>query len=392
MDIFKLTNEEYQKILAIKRDLHMHPETAHEEFRTTEKITEELKSIPGIEILETGFRTGLVARICGEPGAKEVMLRADIDALPQVEEYDSPWKSQIPGKMHACGHDLHTASLIGAAYILSRLKAEGKLKNTVDLVFQPAEEGTTGARTLINEGLFDIIHPDMCFGFHNWPSVRSGEIVCHRGNIMSGKRNFRIKITGSGGHGSMPHLNVDPIVCAASVIQALQTVVSRNTDPMDNLVLSISMIEGGKPVNIVADEVNMVATVRSLSDTALDRAIERVESIVRSTAEAYECTGEVFWQDRIPALLNTDDMYEIACKTAEHTGYPVTDATPSLASEDFALYREYVPSFFYWIGSTPEGEQPEDLHRPCFHTDDSIMYLAAELYARSAAYSGETGE
>ena len=386
MSDFKLTEKEYQKILEIKRDLHMHPETAHEEFRTTEKITEALKEIPGIKILDTDLSTGVLARIEGAPGAGEVMLRADIDALPQTEEYESPWRSVIPGKMHACGHDLHTASLIGAALILGRLKSEGKLTNTVDLLFQPAEEGTTGAREFIDKGLFDLVHPDMCFGFHNWPSVRSGAVVCHRGNIMSGKRNFSIRIKGSGGHGSMPHLNVDPIVCSASVIQALQTVVSRNTDPLDSLVLSISMIEGGRPVNIVADEVKMVATIRSLSDEALDRAIMRVEEIVKRTASAYECSGEVIWQERIPALHNSDEMYRIAKKVAEDTGAEVIDAVPSLASEDFALYGAHVPSFYYWIGSTPEGEEPEDLHRPLFHTDDSIMYIASELFARAASY------
>ena len=385
MKEYKLTEEEYQKILDIKRDLHMHPETAHEEFRTTEKIKEALNAIPEVKIVDSGFSTGVLARIEGGPGSKEIMLRADIDALPQTEEYESPWRSVEPGKMHACGHDLHTASLIGAAMILGRMKRDGALRNTVDMVFQPAEEGTTGARTLINGGLFDMIDPEMCFGFHNWPSVDAGKVVCHKGNLMSGKRNFKVRIIGSGGHGSMPHLNVDPIVCSASVIQALQTVVSRNTDPMDSLVLSISMIEGGRPANIVADEVTLTATVRSLSDSALDRAIDRVEEIVRRTAAAYECRGEVTWQERIPALYNSDEMYDMALKAAKNIGAEIVDAVPSLASEDFALYREYVPSFYYWIGSTPEGETPEDLHRPCFHTEDKIMYTAAELFAAAAS-------
>ena len=201
---------------------------------------------------------------------------------------------------------------------------------------------------------------------------------------MAGKRNFSVLIKGSGGHGSMPHLNVDPIVCVASVIQSLQTVVSRNTDPVDSLVLSISMIEGGRPVNIVADEVKLVATVRSLSDAALDRAIERVESIVKNTAEAYGCKGEVYWQERIPALLNTDEMYEIAKKAASGCDAEIIECEPSLASEDFALYRSFVPSFFYWIGSTPEGEEPEDLHRPLFHCNDRVLRTAAQLFARAA--------
>lgn len=381
---YRLTEKEFEFIQSLKRDLHMHPELAHNEFRTTEKIKEALWEIPGAEVIDAGFSTGLLAVLRGTGGGKKIMLRADIDAIPQTEEYESPWKSRVPGVMHGCGHDIHTSSLVGAAMILSRIKAEGKLANDVYLVFQPAEEGTTGANTLIREGLFDLISPDMCFGYHNWPSVRSGVIVCHRGGLMSGKRNFTIRIKGSGGHGSMPHLNHDPIVCAASMIQSLQTVVSRNIDPIDSVVLSIGVIEGGKAANVVADEVKMVATIRSMSDKALDRAIARVDSICKNTAEAYECKAEVSWEDRIPVLFNTDEMYEVAYKAAQATGAEIIDWDPSLASEDFAVYRAHVPSFFYWIGSTPEGEEPEDIHMPNFHGDDNMMKTAAELLARAA--------
>jgi len=380
----KLTEKEFEYTVDFKRDLHMYPETAHNEFRTTEKIREALEGIPGVEIMDSGFETGLLAVIKGREEGRKILLRADIDALPQNEEYESPWKSVIPGVMHACGHDVHTASLVGAAKILGRIKEAGELKNTVYLLFQPAEEGTTGARMVIDKGTFDRISPEMCFGLHNWPKLRLGTIACHKGVLMAGKRNFSVLIKGSGGHGSMPHLNVDPIVCVASVIQSLQTVVSRNTDPVDSLVLSISMIEGGRPVNIVADEVKLVATVRSLSDAALDRAIERVESIVKNTAEAYGCKGEVYWQERIPALLNTDEMYEIAKKAASGCDAEIIECEPSLASEDFALYRSFVPSFFFWIGSTPEGEEPEDLHRPLFHCNDRVLRTAAQLFARAA--------
>ena len=387
---YRLSKEEYERILDIKRDLHMHPETAHKEVRTTDVIKNVLEEMRDFELLEDQPETGLIARIRGTGEGEEVMLRADIDAIEQTEKYDSPWKSLNEGVMHACGHDFHTASLLGTAMILKRAKKEGILKNTVDLVFQPAEEGTTGARMLIEDGLFDKISPCVCFGLHNWPSVESGNIVCHRGSLMAGKRSFSIYIKGSGGHGSMPHLNRDPIVCAAAVIQSLQTIVSRNTAPTDALVLSISRIEGGKPVNIVADDVTMVGTIRSLSDAALDRAIERVESIVRNTAEAYECAGEVRWQDKVPALDNSEKLLEFCMNCAKNTGSDVIDFKPSLASEDFALYQKVIPGFFYWVGSTPRGEAPEDLHRPLFHTDDRQMIIASELLARSAIeYEGK---
>ena len=397
MDVYRLTENEYQNILAFKRDLHMHPELSRREFETTGKIRTFLEELPDFEILplvtETG--TGVAARIRGQERNSvdfpekipEIMLRADIDALPQTEEYESPWKSQTPGIMHACGHDFHTASLLGAALLLQRAKRDGALPGTVDLVFQPAEEGTTGACMMIEAGLFDLICPDLCFGFHNWPSVESGKVVCREGALMSAKRNFEIRIYGKGGHGSMPHLNIDPIVCAAAVIQSLQTVVSRSTSPLDSVILTVNMIEGGSPANLVADQVRMLATVRSLSDDALDHAISRIESIVESTAKAYECRSEILWNRRIPSVWNEPEMTALASECAASAGFEVIDAEPSLASEDFSCYRAYVPSFFYWIGSTPAGEPPQDLHKPRFHTDDSVLQCAAELFMASVMYS-----
>lgn len=380
---YQLTEEEYRQILEIKRDLHRHPELSLKEYRTTGVIRSFLEKLPGMELSGPGTETGVLARIHGNGEGPEVMLRADIDALPQTEEYESPWKSENPGVMHACGHDFHTASLLGAALLLQRAKDAGELRGTADLLFQPAEEGTNGAKMIIDSGFFYRIHPDVCFGMHNWPSVTTGTVVCHEGALMSGKRNFEIWILGAGGHGSMPHLNKDAIVCAAAVVQSLQTVVSRNTNPLDSVILSINRIEGGSNANIVADRVVLKGTVRSLSDRALDRAIERIEGIVSHTAEAYECGSRIDWGYRIPAVRNSPEMTGIAKQIAEGTGYPVEDASPSLASEDFARYQEYVPSFFYWVGSTAAGDTPEDLHRPNFHTDDRALRTAAELYAAS---------
>ena len=395
MKKYQLTEEEYKRILDFKRDLHMHPELSRKELQTTAKIRAFLESLPDFRIfpLETETGTGIAAQICGEEGKEkslEIMLRADIDALPQTEEYESPWKSRTPGVMHACGHDFHTASLLGAALLLQRAKNDGLLRNTVDLVFQPAEEGTTGAGVMIRAGLFDVIHPDYCFGIHNWPSVQTGSIACHEGPLMSGKRNFEIRIHGAGGHGSMPHLNIDPIVCAAAVIQSLQTVVSRNTNPLDSVILTINRIEGGSVMNLVADQVTMLASVRSLSDPALDRAIERIGSIVEKTAEAYECRGEILWMDRIPAVWNSPEMTALAKRCAAATGCQVVDALPSLASEDFSRYRAFVPSFFYWVGSTAAGDEVQELHKSLFHTDDTALRHAAELYAASALLPGQS--
>ena len=378
-----LSNEDIQLLTAFRHDLHRHPELSGEEYRTTGKIREFLSALPGCRILDLPVKTGVVAQIQGTD--EEVMLRADIDALPQTECVDIPWRSSVPGVMHACGHDLHTAALCGAALLLCRSKQEGMVLPTVDLVFQPAEEGTTGARMLIDAGLFSLIHPSVCFGMHNWPSVETGRVVCREGAIMSAKRNFDIVVHGRGGHGSMPHLNVDPVVCAAAMIQSLQTVVSRNVNPMEAGILSINMIEGGSPVNLVVDQVRMKATVRSLSEMVLDRMIERVETIVERTSQAYECRSEILWKERVPAVWNSPEMTEEAIRCAESCGLTPVDAPPSLASEDYAMYRAYVPGFFFWIGSRRAGNDIHELHTPQFFADDGAIAHGARLFAACAA-------
>ena len=410
--LYRLTDTEQRIVLGFKRDLHMHPELSRQEFQTTEKIRTFLQHLPGFEILDLPVPTGVLARIRGTLPGPETLLRADIDALPQTEQYESPWKSQTPGVMHACGHDFHTASLLGCALLLTRALQDGMLRGTTDLLFQPAEEGTTGALAFVEAGLFDQVHPDRCFGMHNWPSAEAGSIVVHEGPVMAAKRSFKAFLYGAGGHGSMPHLNIDPIVCAAAVVQSLQTIVSRNTDPLDSVVVSVHLIQGGGPANVVADKVELRATIRSLSDKALDRAAERAECIINMTAKAYECTAGIEWEPRIPAVLNTPEMCRFArtaaaraletfperaradgpeaagmegsSPEADSRGQGVIDLPPSLVSEDFAVYREHVPSFFYWVGSGTPGEPAEDLHRPCFHTDDSAISLASAVYFESA--------
>ena len=386
---YKLSAADFGRIRQLRHDLHRHPELSGEEYRTTECLRDFLSALPGCRILDLPVKTGVAARIAGSAPEEEIMLRADIDALPQTERTGLPWSSEVPGVMHACGHDLHTAALCGAALMLSEAARRGELRPAVDLVFQPAEEGTTGARALIDAGLFDRIRPRACFGLHNWPSVDTGGVVCREGALMAAKVNFDIVLHGAGGHGSMPHLNIDPIVCAAAVVQALQTVISRNVDPLDSAILSVNMISGGSPVNLVVDRVTLRATVRALSDRVLDRAVERVKTITSKTADAYECRSEILWKERIPAVRNTPEMTAAARRCAALTDCVPVDAPPSLASEDFALYRQYVPSFFFWVGSRAPGRETTELHTPGFFADDEALRYAAELYAACALAGGD---
>ena len=378
----RLTDDDIKRLTAFRHDLHQNPELSGQEIWTTEKIREFLSMLPGCSILSLPVKTGVVARIPGT--GNEIMLRADIDALPQTEKTDILWKSSVPGVMHACGHDLHTSALCGAALLICRMKKEGAVLPTIDLVFQPSEENGAGAKMLIDAGLFDRIHPKACFGMHNWPSIEIGKAVCREGALMAALRNFDVVVHGAGGHGSMPHLNVDPIVCAAAMIQSLQTVVSRNVNPLEAGILSINMIEGGSPVNLVVDKVRMKGTLRSLSDDTLERMTERVEALVKRTAQAYECRVDILWKEKIPAVWNSSEMTKEAIRCVEKSSSSIVNAPPTLVGEDFALYRRYVPSFFFWVGSRMVGADIHELHTPQFFADDSAITYAAELYAACA--------
>ena len=378
----RLTSEETGRILAFRHEMHRNPELSHAEFQTTEKIKAFLDTLPGIEILPLKKElTGVVARLVGgKPGA-EIGLRADIDAICQTEETDLPWKSVREGIMHACGHDFHTAGLLGAAMILSRNRED--VPGTVDFLFQEAEETTDGAREMIEAGLFDVISPEAFFGEHNRPEVEVGKVVCKNGALMAAKTNFRIRILGRGGHGSMPHLCDDPIVAAAAIIQSLQTVVSRNTDPLDGVVLTVGSIRGGSIENLVADKVEMLASIRALSVAARERAVRRMEEIVKSTANAYGCRAEIEYREILPLVFNSEEMYKKAVFAAEMAvgAENVVDVPPTLASEDFSMIMERVPSFFYWIGSGKPGQQAFAWHQSRFRADDAGVKVAAEVMA-----------
>ena len=388
-----LLPEEIAKLKAFKDDLHAHPELSHEEYETTEKIRAFLDKVEGVEYIDLGLKTGLVALIRGAKEGLSIGLRADIDAIEQTEEADVPVRSLKRGVMHGCGHDFHTASLLGAAMILSRCRNE--MAGQAVLIFQPAEETTDGAAEVIRCGLFEKVKIDMIFSGHNRPEIPVGKVVLKKGVLMAAKSNFRIVVDGVGGHGSMPHLCVDPIVCAAAMIQTLQTVVSRNTDPIDSVVLTIGSITGGSLENLVVDHVEMTGSVRALSQKSYRRALERVESIVENTLKAYECTGGLSYILRIPPIDNGEEMYALAEKAAEEiVGKDgITDSDPTLASEDFALMMEQAPSFFYWFGSGTEGEPCYSWHNAKFCTNDEGLPVASKILANSvltALASGKT--
>lgn len=380
----QLTQEEELRVRDIKNRLHMYPETAWEEHRTAELIRQELRAIEGVELMDCPLPTAVLGRIAGAKPGKTIALRADIDAIRAREEWKSSCMSQVEGVSHVCGHDFHTAGLIGAACILSRMRES--MSGDVILLFQPAEETTSGAGRLMETELFKSLNIDMIFGLHNRPEVKTGQVVVNPGPMMSAKRNFLLIIQGLGGHGSMPHKCIDPIVCAAAMIQSLQTIVSRNTSPQETLVLSIGSIHGGSCENLVVDRLEMTGSMRYFTRSVGERAVKRLEAIVKATAEAYECRAEIIYQEQVPAVINPPKMYEIARRAAVRAmgEEAVIQTAPSVASEDFALYMEKIPGFFYWLGVGREGEPCYAWHNAKFHTNDEALKHGAALLACSA--------
>lgn len=378
---FSLSDDILEKIIEIRHDIHMNPEVSGKEVRTTGIIRKYLEKLDNIEIIDFPIETGLIARLNTGKKGTVVGIRADIDALPQKEETDVSYKSKIENVMHACGHDYHTSVLLAIATVLSQHSKD--LYGDVVFIFQRSEEITRGAKEYIDKGLFKKVKIDRVIGLHNWPEVDFGKAIIKKGSLMSSKVNFKIDIFGKGQHGSMPHLNIDPIVCASNIVMALQTIISRNTNPFDNAVLSVNSISGGSEDNLVVDKTHLSATIRSLSEANLEKSIKRMEAIVENMATAYECKYKITYTEKIPSVYNGEEMYEKVLKSAEKILGKENIITEghTMASEDFAFYMKEVPGFFYWFGSGEEGHAKEALHSKNFYCSDKAIRPAVEVMA-----------
>ncbi len=378
-----LKDESLDQIIKIREDIHMHPEVSENEYRTTGIIKDYLSKIKGIEILDFPIETGLIARINTGKKGQCIAIRADIDALLQKEETDISYRSLEPSIMHACGHDYHTAVLLAVSKLL--VENIEDLSGDVIFIFQKSEEITTGAKEYIDKGLFEKVKIDKVLGLHNWPELDYGKVVIKKGSLMSAKVNFKIDIMGLGQHGSMPHLNIDPIVCASNIVMALQTIISRNTNPFDSTVLSVNSINGGSEDNLVVDKTRISATIRSLSDKALDKAVTRMEDIVKNISSAYQCQYKITYTEKIPGVYNEDFMYEKVLKSAKSilNDEDIINEGMSMASEDFSFYMKKVPGFFYWFGSADSTHKKEALHSKNFYCSNKAIKPAALVLAKA---------
>ena len=369
-------------ITELAQKLHSRPELALQEYETTKLICAVLDDL-GIERVGLGLTTGAVGRLRTGKNGPIIGLRADIDALSQQEECDRPDRSQIDGVMHACGHDVHTAGLLGAAMALSAIKEE--LSGDVVFVFQPAEETLAGARLLINAGLFKKTPVSCMFGLHNSPHIDAGAVGIREGHLMAAKDMFRALMIGRGGHSSAPQKNIDPILAAAAAVQGIHTIVSRNVGPLSSAVVNVSYLSGGSEADLIVNDAVFGGTIRTHEEGVRARVLERLEEITRSTAQAYGCKAEFTHTPVTPAVINPSLLVPVAQRAAGVTVGEGNIVTPpvNMASEDFALYGECVPSFFYFLGSGTPGARNHSWHNPRFSAHEKTPLYGATLLANS---------
>lgn len=365
------------------RHLHMYPEMSFEEYETTAFIKKELIRL-GIEIQDIGMETGVVGVMRGEGEGPCIALRADIDALPVEELVDYEFKSRIPGRMHACGHDTHMASLLGAAKILAAMKKE--IHGTVKFFFQPAEERNQGAKLMIAHGCMENPHVDMVFGMHNSPDIPVGSIVVKEGGLMAAVDRFYVNIHGRGGHGGVPHRNVDPVVGTAAFIQSLQTITSRMANPLETCVVSICSLHAGEGLtyNVTPQEVKMAGTCRCFGGETGKMLEPAMGNLLEHTMAAYRLKGELEYIYDQPAVINPKEVFPIAKEAVEGIGLMAVDAEPSTGGEDFTFFMQETPAFFYWLGvKSPQAVESHPWHSPGFHADEKSIAIGAGVYAAS---------
>ena len=361
-----------------RQHLHQIPELEFNCHQTAAFVADRLREF-GVDSIETGIATsGLVAIVEGNGDGPTIGLRADMDALPIQEVRDLPYKSKNDGAMHACGHDGHTTMLLGAARYLAETR---KFSGRVALIFQPAEEGGGGGRVMCEEGIMDRFGISQVYGLHNWPGLDVGKIATRTGPLMAAVDTFDIIVRGKGSHAAMPHQSRDPIMVATQIAQGLQTIVSRMTDPMDSVVLSITRISAGTAYNVIPAEAKMCGTVRTLKQGLNKTVVAQVEQIATNIAAAWGAEAEVVFHYGYPATVNHAEGVEFAARVAgEVVGEANVDVdfAPSMGAEDFAYMLEERPGAYLFVG---QGESA-GLHHPEYNFNDEVAPIGASLLAR----------
>jgi hippurate hydrolase len=379
-------------LTALRRDLHAHPELCFEEQRTSDVVAARLAAW-GVEVHRGLGKTGVVGVIHGRDGGvcgRMIGLRADFDALPVTEFNTFAHASQHPGKMHACGHDGHTAMLLAAAQHLAKSR---DFDGTVVCIFQPAEEGGGGAREMIADGLFERFAVQAVFGMHNWPGIPAGQFAVKAGPVMASSNEFHIKLTGKGAHAAMPHLGIDPVPAACQMVQAFQTIVTRNRAPLDPAVISVTMIHTGEATNVIPEYAEIQGTARTFTTETLDLIEARMRDIATHTAAAFDVGCEFAFKRNYPPTVNHAAEAEFARRVmVEMVGAEgVQEFVPSMGAEDFSFMLQEKPGAYLIIGNGDgdhrvpgHGEGPCTLHNPNYDFNDDLIPLGGSFWVRLA--------
>jgi amidohydrolase len=371
------------RIATLRRDLHAHPELAFEETRTASVVAAHLKKL-GIDVFEGIAKTGVVGRLKLGNSPRAIGLRADMDALPLPEMNGFPHRSRHEGRMHACGHDGHTAMLLGAAEALVALRDTSNFDGTVYFIFQPAEEHEGGGRVMVEEGLFDRFPMQMVFGLHNWPGLPAGSIAVTEGPVMAGADRFEITINARGAHAAMPHQGTDAILAGADLVQAFQSLVSRATDPLDSAVVSVTRFHAGHADNILPEQAVLGGTVRSFSpelQDALEAGLGRICTGIEAT---HRVRIELHYDRGYPPTINAEEPSFICREVARQVvggELVLTHLKPSMGAEDFAYLSRVVPGCYVWLGNGP-GEGGCMLHSPHYDFNDAIIATGIRYWVR----------
>jgi hippurate hydrolase len=378
----------HAELVHIRRDIHANPELGFEETRTSQLVADKLGEW-GIEVHRGLAKTGLVGVIKGKKNSgRAVGLRADMDCLPMHETGDAPHKSRVAGRMHACGHDGHTTMLLGAARYLAQTR---NFDGTVNLIFQPAEEGGGGGRVMVEEGLFERFPCESVYALHNWPGLPSGKIAVRPGPMLAATDEIRIRVRGKGGHAALPHLAADPVVAAAHIITALQTVASRNASPVDALVVSLCSMQTSQlgAFNVIPGHVELIGTVRSFTPETRDLAERRIKEIATAVAQGLGASAEIEYRRGYPATVNAEREARFAAKVGEKVfgaSNVITDHEPTMGGEDFAYMLQARPGAYVFLGQG--GAQGGCLlHNPTYDFNDEVIPLGAGYLAALAEES-----
>ena len=375
--------EYHPELKAIRHDLHAHPELGFEETRTSALVADKLASW-GIEVHRGIAKTGVVGVVKGRGTSlgRAIGLRADMDCLPLHETGGVPYRSRHDGRMHACGHDGHTTMLLGAARYLAETRNFG---GTAYLIFQPAEESGGGGQVMVKEGLFERFPANAVYALHNWPGLPPGKLAVRAGPVMAATDEIQISVRGRGGHAAMPHLVIDPVVAASHIITALQTIASRDVSPVDAVVVSIASMQTSQlgAFNVIPDSVRLIGTVRSFRRETRDLAERRVKEIATHVARAFGASAEIEFRRGYPPTLNSEREAQFAARIGERIfgkGNVITDADPTMGSEDFSYMLLERPGAYAWLG---QGGAPGGcfLHNPNYDFNDEVIPLGAGYLA-----------